>query len=189
MKVCLKCRKNKKNSEFRRRKDNHKLRNECRKCERESQKQRTTTSPAAALFTGEPLELKPGRVFHVSDVSDGPILLKTPPDPREQKEIAMKRMLAGAKARARDKGLSFNLHYDDVAIPNLCPVLKIPMIPSISGHSDNSPSLDRMIPYLGYTKGNVKVISMKANRIKTDANSVEIEAVLNYVKQIEEENI
>ena len=55
-------------------------------------------------------------------------------------------------------------------------------------HNDNSPSLDRCIPYLGYTRGNVKVISMKANRIKTDANSNEIAAVLNYVLKIEEEN-
>ncbi len=188
MKVCSVCRKNKKNSEFRRRKDNHKLRNECRKCEANSSKQRTTTSPALVLPKDTDVDaISPGKVFHVH--KDTQVTLIQPPDPREQKEIAMKRMLAGARSRARDKGLPFNLHYDDVAIPNLCPVLKIPMIPSISGHSDNSPSLDRMIPYLGYTKGNVRVISMKANRIKTDANSVEIEAVLNYVKQIEEENI
>jgi len=177
MKVCSKCKSSKKNSEFRRRKDNHKLRNECRKCEAHGRKHR----------------LPKGDVRDVSHflwpVAETLNVTPEVPDPREQKEIAMKRMLAGAKSRARDKGLPFNLHYDDVAIPNICPVLKIPMIPSQSGHSDNSPSLDRMVPYLGYTKGNVTVISMKANRIKTDANSVEIEAVLNYVKRIEEDNV
>jgi hypothetical protein len=96
-------------------------------------------------------------------------------------------MLAGAKSRAQEKGLMFNLHYEDIQIPNLCPVLKIPLIPS-QGISDGSPSLDRMIPYLGYVKGNVKVISMKANRIKTDSTSLELEQVLVYVKQIEQEN-
>ena len=113
-----------------------------------------------------------------------------PVDPREAKEVAMKRMLSSAKQRSKEKGLMFNLHYEDVQIPNLCPVLRIPLAPSITGVlGDNSPSLDRLIPYLGYTKGNVKVISMKANRIKTDATSTEIEAVLHYVKLIEEDNI
>ena len=82
----------------------------------------------------------------------------------------------------------FNLHYDDIQIPNLCPILKIPLIPALEGQNDNSPSLDRRVPYLGYTKGNVTVVSMKANRIKTDANSNEIRAVLEYVLDIEEEN-
>lgn len=112
---------------------------------------------------------------------------RDPTNPRDAKEIAMKRMLAGAKSRALTKGLMFNLHYDDIQIPNLCPVLKIPLVPS-EGMSDNSPSLDRKVPYLGYVKGNVQVISMKANRIKTDATSLEISQVLEYVKAIEEEN-
>lgn len=114
---------------------------------------------------------------------------RDPTNPRDAKEIAMKRMLSAAKQRAKDKGLMFDLHYEDVQIPNLCPVLKIPMIPATDGvFTDNSPSLDRLIPYLGYTKGNVKVISMKANRIKTNATSNELAAVLEYVIQIEEEN-
>jgi len=159
MKTCSKCGKSKPESSFRVRGDNGKLRNECCKCE----SRRNNKSL---------------------------VIAETPRDttnPRDAKEIAMKRMLAGAKARAQDKGLMFNLHYEDIQIPNLCPVLKIPLIPS-QGMSDGSPSLDRMIPYLGYVKGNVRVISMKANRIKTDATSLELHQVLQYVKQIEEEN-
>ena len=163
MQVCSKCRINKINEEFRTRSDNGKLRSECKSCEAD------TAS---------------GRDIITLDSSVPEVV-----DPREQKEITMKRMLAGAKARARDKGLPFNLHYDDVVIPNLCPVLKIPLIPSTDGHSDGSPSLDRLVPYLGYVKGNVKVISMKANRIKTDADSVEIALVLAYVTSIEQENV
>lgn len=163
MKVCSTCQKNKKDKEFRRRGDNSKLRNDCRQCEADKTRSRTGTSLVL------------------------PETQRDPTNPRDAKEIAMKRMLAGAKSRAQAKGLMFNLHYEDIQIPNLCPVLKIPLIPS-EGISDNSPSLDRMIPYLGYVKGNVKVISMKANRIKTDATSTEIEAVLEYVKSIEQEN-
>lgn len=161
-KKCSKCGVRKTLDNFRRRSDNGKLRNECRQCERE-RKQLPAILP--------PTE-------------------RDPDNPRDLKEIAMKRMLSGAKTRAKEKGLMFNLHYEDINIPNLCPVLKIPLIPSNDGLlNDNSPSLDRLIPYLGYVKGNVKVISMKANRIKTNATSHEIEAVLEYVQQIEEENI
>ncbi len=159
MKTCSNCGKGLPESDFRVRGDNGKLRNECRKCEA----QRANKSLV---------------------VKETP---RDPTNPRDAKEIAMKRMLAGAKSRAQEKGLMFNLHYEDIQIPNLCPVLKIPLIPS-QGISDGSPSLDRMIPYLGYVKGNVKVISMKANRIKTDSTSLELEQVLEYVKQIEQEN-
>jgi len=146
------------------RKDNGKLRNECRQCEAEKTRQRQSNQLVSL-----------------------PETQRDPTNPRDAKEIAMKRMLAGAKSRAAAKGLMFNLHYEDIQIPNLCPILKIPLIPS-EGMSDGSPSLDRLVPYLGYTKGNVKVISMKANRIKTDATSLELEQVLEYVKKIEEEN-
>jgi len=49
---------------------------------------------------------------------------------------------------------------------------------------DASPSLDRINNLLGYVKGNVHVISMKANRIKTDATVEELEQVVSYLKKI-----
>ena len=141
----------------------------CQKCESQYHKKRRSESTQVAV---------------VPEVTNEPV------NPKDAKEVAMKRMLSGAKQRAKDKGLMFDLHYEDVQIPNICPILRIPLIPSVDGsHNDNSPSLDRRIPYLGYTRGNVKVISMKANRIKTDANSNEIAAVLDYVLKIEEENV
>lgn len=158
-KRCIKCGINKTLDNFRVRGDNGKHRNECRACER------NRNLPQVLPETE-----------------------RDPMNPRDAKELAMKRMLSAAKSRAKDKGLMFNIHYEDIQIPNLCPILKIPLIPSQDGMSDNSPSLDRLIPYLGYTKGNVKVISMKANRIKQDATSAELYAVAKFVEQIEQEN-
>lgn len=164
-KQCTRCNKEKPLDHFRVVKATGKHHSWCQKCESSYHKERRGTQLV-------PVETQDAIV-----------------DPRESKELAMKRMLSSAKQRAKDKGLLFNIHYEDVQIPNLCPVLKIPLMPSTDGNlNDNSPSLDRLIPYLGYTKGNVKVISMKANRIKTDATSNEIEAVLEYVKSIEQEN-
>lgn len=166
-KTCSKCGLTLPVNRFRLRKDTGKPRNECRTCERE--------------------RVRPVKT-EVPKVPQVPVV--TPVNPKDAKEAAMKRMLSSAKQRALAKGLMFDIHYDDIQIPNLCPVLKIPLIPSLDGqYSDNSPSLDRKVPYLGYTKGNVQVISMRANRIKSDANSAELTAVLAYVKRIEEENI
>jgi hypothetical protein len=43
--------------------------------------------------------------------------------------------------------------------------------------------LDRIIPELGYVPGNVKIISMRANRIKTNATIEDIKNVLLYLKE------
>ena len=173
MKVCSACQKNKRAKEFYSHKG--KLSSKCKDCSRRYQLAYVGRSKELAVIPKEPKN------------PNGAATIRDPTNPRDAKEISMKRMLSGAKTRAREKGLMFNLHYDDIQIPNLCPVLKIPLIPS-EGMSDGSPSLDRMIPYLGYTKGNVKVISMKANRIKTNATSNEIKAVLQYVIDIETRN-
>ena len=46
------------------------------------------------------------------------------------------------------------------------------------GGTERSPTLDRLIPELGYVPGNIAVISMKANRIKSDTdNPAEMAAV------------
>lgn len=43
--------------------------------------------------------------------------------------------------------------------------------------------LCRKVPALGYVKGNVFVISFRANRIKTDASVTEIAALLAYMQE------
>ena len=165
MKECRKCDKEKPLDHFRVVTGTGKHHSWCQKCESKYHKERRQSTQVAVIPSSVTV------------------------NPKDAKEIAMKRMLSGAKQRAKEKELMFDLHYEDIQIPNICPILRIPLIPSVDGtHNDNSPSLDRCIPYLGYTRGNVKVISMKANRIKTDANSNEIAAVLNYVLKIEEEN-
>jgi hypothetical protein len=42
-----------------------------------------------------------------------------------------------------------------------------------------------MVPSLGYVPGNIRVISMRANRIKTDATADELRAVLRYMEGVQ----
>jgi len=89
-------------------------------------------------------------------------------------------MVRAAKARAAKAGVPFNITPEDIVIPQLCPVLQIPLIVGQSQASDNSPSLDRVIPLLGYVRGNILVISNRANRIKNNATIPELRAVASF---------
>lgn len=59
----------------------------------------------------------------------------------------------------------------------------IPFVRGTKTLCDGSPTLDRMVPSLGYVRGNVTVISAHANRIKSDASLAELRRVLRYVER------
>lgn len=98
-------------------------------------------------------------------------------------------LLSGARARAKRKGLPFNIDISDIFIPNYCPVLglKLEVCFDKKGGKAHSPSLDRINPTLGYVKGNVLVMSRRANLIKTDASLVEIEKVAAFLRNLLED--
>jgi hypothetical protein len=80
-----------------------------------------------------------------------------------------------AKTRALKAGIPFNIEVTDIVIPEVCPILGIPIIvTSRKGRQDNSPSLDKIDNSLGYIKGNVQVISWLANNIKGNRTQEEL---------------
>ena len=83
-------------------------------------------------------------------------------------------MFHSAKRRAKKQNVPFEITLDDIVIPERCPLLDIPLIVGEGCCSDNSPTLDKLIPSKGYVRGNILVISDKANRIKSDATVGEI---------------
>ena len=97
------------------------------------------------------------------------------------------RMLCSAKSRAKKAGILFDIDLSDILIPKVCPLLGIPIVEGHlggkRGATPNSPSLDRVQPDLGYTKGNVWVISHRANVIKQDATADELERVALHLRQ------
>ncbi|MNS19674.1 hypothetical protein D3C72_513970 [compost metagenome] len=70
-----------------------------------------------------------------------------------------------ARQRAARSGLPFDLHVSDVVVPPVCPALGVPIVIGDT-RSLYSPSLDRIRPGMGYVRGNTRVISDKANRLK-----------------------
>jgi hypothetical protein len=99
-------------------------------------------------------------------------------------------MITNARGRAKRKGLPFDLDYPYLESiwpdKNICPVLNIEMIPNLGcrGATYNSPTLDRIIPDKGYVKGNVIVISSRANQIKSDALPKEMYQVADFFYEL-----
>ena len=89
------------------------------------------------------------------------------------------KLLDGAKQRAKTYNRDFNLEVSDIIIGNVCPVLKQPFGKS---NTEMAPTLDRINNGYGYVKGNVRVISKKANRLKSNASIEDVEKVLDYMK-------
>jgi hypothetical protein len=92
-------------------------------------------------------------------------------------------LLQSAKERAAKLGLPFDLTAADITIPDKCPVLGIPLSRGSGRCHANSPSIDRLDPSLGYVRGNVAVISHRANTIKNDATLAELSAVLRWLEE------
>lgn len=82
-------------------------------------------------------------------------------------------MVARAKDRARARSLPFDITIDDVVVPPICPALGIPIVVGRK-RSATSPSLDRIQPHLGYVRGNVRVLSDRANRMKGAQNLAQL---------------
>jgi hypothetical protein len=91
-------------------------------------------------------------------------------------------MLQNARQRAKKLGLPFDLTRDDIVIPAKCPVLGYELKISDGKQSPNSPSIDRIIPSYGYVKGNIRIISCRANDIRGNATLDELKKVVKYIE-------
>jgi hypothetical protein len=92
------------------------------------------------------------------------------------------RLVREARNRAARKGIPFDLTPDDVEVPEFCPILGIKLTRG-SGHMHAaSPTLDRVDPTLGYVRGNVAVISHRANTIKNSGSAQEHERIAAWMQ-------
>lgn len=92
-----------------------------------------------------------------------------------------KRIYHRVKARAKEKNLDFDLDLSDIVIPDKCPVFNHEFI---YNDTDWTYSVDRKDPIKGYVKGNIMIISNKANRAKNNLSIDEFKLVLAYMEGI-----
>lgn len=89
-------------------------------------------------------------------------------------------MLTRAKIRAKQKGLPFDIVLADIVIPKHCPIFGLKLAVADGLAADASPELDRIEPSKGYVRGNIMVISRRANRIKNDASLAELQQLATF---------
>jgi hypothetical protein len=109
-------------------------------------------------------------------------------------KVITAQLVRDARERARDKCLPFDidLYYirsmvgNNAELSSHCPVFGIPLEWSCQrnqgrGPHPYAPSIDRIDPERGYVKGNVWIISYRANTIKSNATHEELKLVTKAV--------
>ena len=101
-----------------------------------------------------------------------------------------RRRVKDAKNRARYLKIPFNLttEYIKSITPSdmICPALGIQMKvgENFKDSKVSAPSLDRLIPKLGYVKGNIVIVSTRANTLKRDATPEELMKVAKFYEKV-----
>lgn len=106
------------------------------------------------------------------------------------------------KQRAKEKNIEFDLDIEYIKSiwTDICPVLGIPLKCAIfeSGLTrktskarplDNSPTIDRIDPAKGYIKGNICIMSYRANMIKNCGTLEEHEKIVAFLQNIKSKEL
>jgi len=106
---------------------------------------------------------------------------------RRRAEDPLRYLITAARARTKGTDIPFAITTKDIEWPpdDRCPILGIPLQvrSGYRGAWDNSPTLDRIDPKLGYIPGNVVIVSHRANRIKNDGSLEEHQAVVRFLRK------
>jgi hypothetical protein len=94
------------------------------------------------------------------------------------------------KKRAKENGDVFMLSLTDIPeIPKYCPVLGVELKANVvAGPLDSSPSIDRIVAAHGYVPNNIRIISNRANRLRSDATAEELRRVADDAEVLARKN-
>lgn len=91
--------------------------------------------------------------------------------------------VAGRNAKARGKEFDITVEDVEKVMMDICPVFGTPMGFGEAFTKDDRPSIDRIDSSKGYVKGNVQIISWRANHLKNDATLEELEKLVAYMRK------
>ena len=94
------------------------------------------------------------------------------------------KMFHNAQHRAKRKGIPFTITMEDIVIPEVCPLLEIPLVSTHDKRDPRNPSLDQIRPGKGYTPDNIQVISSRANWLKGDATLTELKTLIENLERL-----
>lgn len=90
-----------------------------------------------------------------------------------------------ARMRARRKKLPFTITPQDIPLPTHCEVFGVKLIYGTGGRAerDLSASVDRIEPRHGYVPGNIRVISFRANFLRSTGTLAEFETICDWLRR------
>ena len=103
---------------------------------------------------------------------------------RDWKVDAARLLYKNIKSRCKGIGREFSIELEDITIPEKCPVFGFDLKREDRQTWMCAPSVDRIDSSKGYIKGNVTVVSRRANILKRDATLEELEQLFNYYKTL-----
>lgn len=92
-------------------------------------------------------------------------------------------LVRNARKRAKKLQVPFDIEWRDIEVPEVCPILQVPMQRNLGKQMPNSFTLDRRVPELGYVKGNVFVMSLEANRAKGALTIEQLKRLIEYIEE------
>lgn len=173
MKICTKCKKEKELTEFTKLKTSKDgFYSWCKECKKDYDVKYRQTDKIQNLYHSKEYKIKKAKEIINRNNNDLRLVIYT-----------------NTKHRAKKMNIPFNIELEDIVIPKYCPILEIELsltpYGERKGFQMNSASIDKIDPNLGYIKGNIQIISMKANAMKYSATEDElIKFCTNILKQI-----
>jgi len=191
--ICVKCKIEKSNDQFSK---NHTMKsgysNTCKACQKEYHKNR---------YNDDEQRRKRQEYAKTYYEQNKEVVLQKVKEYREKPEVKKNRskkvkedslqnpakyLWKHAKRRAKEKKLPFTITIEDIKVPEYCPVLGLKLIQGDGKVHDASPTLDKIIPSLGYIPENIIVMSKRANTLKSNGT---LEEHKQLVKWMEEQNL
>lgn len=96
------------------------------------------------------------------------------------KKCPESQLLRSAKHRAKQKDMECTITQNDIHIPKICPVFKVPFVKG----TEYAPSLDRIDNTKGYTPENIVVVSRKANVMKNNGSAQDLKMLVEYYSKL-----
>ncbi len=93
-----------------------------------------------------------------------------------------KALFKSARSGAMKRGLEFSITLNDIVIPERCPIFGFVL--SLDGKRSTSASIDRIDNLKGYIPGNVVVVSLKANHVKSDCTIDELRRLVKFYERL-----
>ena len=100
---------------------------------------------------------------------------------KRRSDNPVRHRLLTIKAQSKARGIPFDLDVSDIQEATVCPVLGISLSWGTT-RTEATAEVDRLVPELGYVRGNVSVISRRANRLKNDGTPEEHELIARWMR-------